>query len=227
MDRRTFLGSTAATAAGAVASRAFAETPPTTGWRRAELTTQIDVSAHAGPAQTWVPVVQGMGPYQRAAAPKITCSGVAEVVHDPHYDTPIVRARWTADGPKTLTVVQTVQTRDRGAVATLLSPAERAAWLKPTDSLPVDGIVHDTAQQIVGARTNPKEKVAAIYEWVVDNTFRDPATRGCGLGGIESLLVSKRLGGKCADINSLMTALCRASGVPARDAYGIRFAPSA
>ncbi|WP_174300603.1 transglutaminase family protein [Caulobacter sp. S45] len=226
MDRRTFISTAAA--AGAAATGALAadvsSSPP---WRRAELATEIDVSAHPGAAQTWIPVVQSVGPYQRASAPKITCTGAAQVVHDPAYGTPIVRARWAADGPKTLSVVQTVQTRDRGPVATPLSPAERAAWLKPTDSLPLDGIVHDTAMQIVGARTDPKEKLGAIYEWVVDNTFRDPATRGCGLGDIKSLLVSRRLGGKCADINSLMTALCRASGVPARDVYGIRFAPSA
>ncbi len=227
MDRRTFIKTTAATAVGAVASRALAEAPATSTWRRAELSTDIDVSAHPGAAQTWIPVVQTLGTYQRASAPRITCSGAAGVVHDLHYDTPMVRARWTAAGPKTLTVVQTVQTRDRGAVDTTLSASERATWLRPTDSLPLDGVVHDTAQQIVGARTDPREKVSAIYEWVVDNTFRDPATRGCGLGDIKSLLVSRRLGGKCADINSLMTALCRASGVPARDVYGIRFAPSA
>ncbi len=225
MDRRTFISTAAA--AGAAASGAFAEAPPASTWRRAELTTEIDVSAHPGAAQTWIPLVQTAAPYQRASAPRVTCSGVAEVVRDTHYDTPIVRARWTAEGSKTLSVVQTVQTRDRGVVAETLSPAEHSAWLKPTASLPLDGIVHDTARQIVGARTDPKEKVSAIYEWVVDNTFRDPATRGCGLGDIKSLLVSRRLGGKCADINSLMTALCRASGVPARDVYGIRFAPSA
>ena len=224
MDRRTFISTAAA--ASAVARGAFADAPAA-AWRRAELATAIDVSAHPGAAQTWIPIVQTMGTYQRASAPRISCSGVADVVHDPRYDTPMVRARWTAQGAKTLNVVQTVQTRDRGALTTTLSASERAAWLKPTDSLPLDGIAHDTAQQIVGARADPKDKVSAIYEWVVDNTFRDPATRGCGLGDIKSLLVSKRLGGKCADINSLMTALCRASGVPARDVYGIRFAPSA
>jgi transglutaminase-like putative cysteine protease len=40
------------------------------------------------------------------------------------------------------------------------------------------------------------------------------------------MLKTGYLGGKCADINSLMVALCRASGLPARDVYGIRLGPS-
>jgi transglutaminase-like putative cysteine protease len=41
------------------------------------------------------------------------------------------------------------------------------------------------------------------------------------------MLDSKNLGGKCGDINGLFVGLVRAAGVPARDLYGIRLAPSA
>src|ERR1700691_3085780 len=34
------------------------------------------------------------------------------------------------------------------------------------------------------------------------------------------------LGGKCADLNALYVGLARAAGLPARDLYGIRVAPS-
>jgi transglutaminase-like putative cysteine protease len=61
----------------------------------------------------------------------------------------------------------------------------------------------------------------------VDNTFRDPKTRGCGLGDIRFMLESKNLSGKCADLNALYVGLARAAGVPARDVYGIRVADSA
>jgi len=40
------------------------------------------------------------------------------------------------------------------------------------------------------------------------------------------MLESKDLGGKCADLNALFVGLCRASGLPARDVYGIRVAKS-
>ena len=35
------------------------------------------------------------------------------------------------------------------------------------------------------------------------------------------------LGGKCADLNGLFVGLCRSLGIPARDVYGLRVAPSA
>jgi transglutaminase-like putative cysteine protease len=46
--------------------------------------------------------------------------------------------------------------------------------------------------------------------------------RGCGRGDIRSMLETGNLGGKCADLNALYVGLARASGIPARDVYGIR-----
>ena len=69
-------------------------------------------------------------------------------------------------------------------------------------------------------------KARKIYEWIVANTYRNAANRGCGLGDISFMLQTGDLGGKCADLNALMVGLARASGIPARDLYGIRVAPS-
>ena len=228
MDRRRFVRSAFAGAACSglvppLASAAGQSAVP----RRAQITTTVDVSAHKGPAQVWIPMLESVRPYQQASDLKIVCSGVRDVVRDDRYGAAMVRARWGGDGPKTLTVTQTVETRDRRAVAASLSDAERRLWLQPTASAPTDGIVRERALGVVGDRRDPTQKVRALYDWIVDNTFRDPQTRGCGLGDIKSLLASGRFGGKCADLNGLMTGLCRAAGIPARDAYGIRFAPSA
>jgi rhodanese-related sulfurtransferase len=54
----------------------------------------------------------------------------------------------------------------------------------------------------------------------VENTYRNPDTRGCGLGDVFRLL--RDPGGKCADISSIYVALARAAGVPAREVFGIR-----
>jgi hypothetical protein len=43
----------------------------------------------------------------------------------------------------------------------------------------------------------------SIYEGIVDNTFRNPKARGCGVGDIRFMLESRDLGGKCADLNAL------------------------
>src|SRR5262249_15653476 len=69
------------------------------------------------------------------------------------------------------------------------------------------------------------ERARAIYEWIVDNTFRDPNVQGCGVGDVRFMLESNSLGGKCADLNALFVGLARAAGLPARGVYGLRVAP--
>ena len=80
---------------------------------------------------------------------------------------------------------------------------------------------------IVKGQTADVAKARAIYEWIVDNTFRDPKVKGCGLGDIKTMLETRYLGGKCADLNALYVGLARAAGLPARDVYGVRCADSA
>ena len=84
----------------------------------------------------------------------------------------------------------------------------------------------ETAALITAGKHTPRERLRAIYDWVVDHTHRDPDTPGCGRGDPRGMLEHNRMGGKCADINGLLVALCRAAGLPARDVYGIRVAPS-
>ena len=77
-----------------------------------------------------------------------------------------------------------------------VDPKVLAVYTEPTELLPTDGIVRETAQTIVkGVRGGHHEQARAIYEWVVENTFRDPKTRGCGIGDIKTMLETKNLGG--------------------------------
>jgi transglutaminase-like putative cysteine protease len=87
-------------------------------------------------------------------------------------------------------------------------------------------MVKSKAAEITKGAKTDTEKAQAIYDWIVDNTFRDPKVRGCGRGDIRFMLESGNLGGKCADLNALYVGLARAAGLPARDVYGIRVAKS-
>ncbi|HEU5250405.1 MAG TPA: transglutaminase-like domain-containing protein, partial [Thermoanaerobaculia bacterium] len=104
--------------------------------------------------------------------------------------------------------------------------ADLERFLRPTKLLPTDGIVRATATGITKGAKSDVAKARAIYEWIVENTYRNPKTRGCGVGDIRFLLESGDLGGKCADLNALYVGLARASGLPAREVYGIRVAKS-
>ncbi len=97
---------------------------------------------------------------------------------------------------------------------------------KPSKLIKTDGIVADTARGITQGKKSDVDKARAIYAWIVDNTFRDPKVRGCGIGDISTMLETGNLGGKCADLNALYVGLARAAGLPARDVYGVRCAAS-
>ena len=133
--------------------------------------------------------------------------------------------------PPVLTVTMRVETMDyRVATDTpngAKRPAELAANLKPTKLIPLDGIVRQTSDAITKGKTSDLAKARAIYDWIVENTVRDPEVEGCGLGDIRGMLEMKNLRGKCADLNALFVGLARSAGLPARDLYGLRVAPSA
>ncbi len=231
MDRRRVLiGGAALGAAPVTQAWSQAATPAAAdGWRGYELTTSVDLQAPAAPADVWLPVAApAPGPWQAAETPRFETTGRAELVRDPHYGALMLHVRWAEAAPaRTVTVRQRIRTRDRqGGDGRPLTPAERAFWTAPASSLPTGGIVRDTALRITAGKSEPRAKLRAIYDWVVDSTFRDAATRGCGTGDIENMLTTGRMGGKCADINSLLVGLCRASGIPARDVYGVRLGPS-
>jgi transglutaminase-like putative cysteine protease len=234
LNRRRFLANaaTASVAAAFVSNTstiaAAAEDKKSGAWRTFEVTTKVDLTDVSGPAKLWLPVVQTAGDYQRAETPRWTSdSNSIEMKKDAASGADILAVEWAGDGQRTIEFVQTVATRNRTADGVAVQQAELDAALVGTPSAPIDGIVKETAMKIVGDRRTDEEKARAIFAWVVENTFRDANIAGCGVGNVKDMLETGYFGGKCADINSLFTALARAAGLPARDVFGIRVADSA
>jgi transglutaminase-like putative cysteine protease len=226
MRRRDFIkGIAAAVPAAAFATRAAAVP---TGWREFEITYRIVMQDAKPPTRLWVPVPQDALDYQRVADLAWHPPVEARVIWEEASRAPIVSIAWPdpAWGAREAVIVARVMTRDRSGFYRDASHEELADALRPTASTPTDGIVLAKAREIVGSRTAPLDKARAIYDWIVDNTFRRAETRGCGLGDVGFMLETGDLGGKCADINSLFVGLARAAGLPARDFFGIRVADS-
>lgn len=99
-------------------------------------------------------------------------------------------------------------------------PAEIRKFTESTRLVPTDGKIGKLAAKIVKGKSGTLQRARAVYDWVVTNVRRDPTVKGCGLGIVERTLTSR--GGKCADISTVFVALARASGVPARDVFGLR-----
>jgi transglutaminase-like putative cysteine protease len=239
MRRREFLRTGAALAVGAALPRvAFADTPfapKPEAWRKFEITTRVEIVKPSGKVQAWVPLpaVDERDWMQPLGNEWKTNAQSAVPQRDAKYGAQMLHVEWADGEPAPVVdVVSRFTTRDRaidltrpGAVPPL-SEAERKLYTDATDLMPTGGIVKTTADQIVARASGDVDKARRIYEWIVDNTFRKAATRGCGVGDIASMLKTGDLGGKCADLNALYVGLARAVGLPARDVYGIRVAPS-
>lgn len=237
------IGAAAALAApGRVMAQAAAPAPtfaPSPGpWRQFALTTTIALARPDGAAarrEAWVPLpsLQAADWIRPGGSRWTTNARTATIERDPRYGAEMLHLVWRDDEEAPVAeVISEVGLRDRavdlaapGEVAAL-PLAERQLYLAPTALIPTDGIVKTTADRITAGAGSDLDKARAIYAWVVENTFRDAATRGCGTGDIAAMLTTGFLGGKCADLNALFVGLARAAGLPARDVYGIRVAPS-
>ena len=241
MNRRTFLKLSATAPAwspltGIVRADArpkeFDPRPGT--WRTYEVTTRVEIIDPAGVTRVWVPLPVIESDYQKVHGN--TWSGNAKVmerVTDPEHGAGMVYAEWAAgEKAPVVEIVSKFQTQDRAVdwsrkTRARLDAAAARKWTRPTDLMPTDGIVKETAEDVTRGKRTDVAKAQAIYDWILANTYRDPKVRGCGVGDIKAMLELKSFGGKCADLNGLFVGLARAAGVPARDMYGIRVGPSA
>jgi transglutaminase-like putative cysteine protease len=243
--RRTFLKGSAAvgallgTPSLVLAANPFPAHPmrfsPEPGeWRTFDVTTRVALAHPMGESRVWVPVPSIESDWQRTVGHSFQSNGQARLAADGIEGTRFVAAEFAADVKPVLEVTSRVQTRSRHA--DLNRPGKSFAredaaslhhYTRATALLPTDGIVRSTALKATQGAHTDVQKVHAIYNWVVANAWREPKVRGCGEGNIRTMLETGNLGGKCADINALFVGLCRAAGVPARDVYGLRLAPSA
>ncbi len=150
----------------------------------------------------------------------------AAVYTDKIFGNPMLYARWQAGASGRHLSLTFAASRDE--VIRRDFPSKEAAWdradfaleLAPTSLAPFNDQITSLAAKITQGKKGVLAKARAVYDWTVDNTYRNPETRGCGKGDVCQLLQDP--GGKCADISSVFIALARAAGVPAREVFGIR-----
>jgi len=236
MDRRDFVRAAGIASAGIALpryARLLGQGAAAGGWRTFEVVTRVEVLKPSGATRVWLPAALiANTPYQRTLANTFQCEGgKAKIVKNDADGLGIVSAEFPAGVKPVLTATSRIATRDWAVNVTAPGRTQKTTdelkhFLRPTKYLPTDGIVKETAAGITASRKTDLDKARAIYEWIVENTYRNPKTRGCGLGNIRFMLESRDLGGKCADLNALYVGLARAAGLPARDVYGIRAAKS-
>jgi transglutaminase-like putative cysteine protease len=238
MDRRDFLRFTGIASTSIMypmlAPPAHAQAATADKWRTFEVTTQVEVLKPSGVTRVWIPTPLSLeAPFHRTLSNDFTAEGgKSAVVTEAKYGAGIVWAEWPEGAKPILTHTSRFALRNfavdlsRPGNAKPEDPLILARYTQATDVMPTDGAVKKLSDDIVKGKQGNVEKSRAIYEWIVENTYRDAKTRGCGTGDIKFMVENKAWGGKCADLNALFVALARAQGIPARDVYGIRVAGS-
>jgi transglutaminase-like putative cysteine protease len=239
-NRRHLLQSAAAAAASlSLPLQAFAEersfAPRPGAWRTFELTTRAEPNLSQGATRVWLPIPSvDNNEWQRSLESSFTTNGTATRTTDGKDGAAILLVDFDASIKQPyVELTNRIQTRNRAvdwakkATPAKLDVADAEYWTRATSLIPTDGIVRDTARKAVGDARTDEEKVRRLYDWVVANAYREPQVRGCGEGDVKTMLETGNLGGKCADINALFVGLSRSIGIPARDVYGVRLAPSA
>jgi transglutaminase-like putative cysteine protease len=237
MNRRDFLRANGSMCAGWALSRAvpaFADSPSVAEWRTFEVVTRVELLKPDGVRHIWLPApLIHHTPYQNTISTRFTATnGTATLSRDKQSALGIVSAKYGANAKAALTLTSRVALKNYAvdlssrAAAPSAPQTELNYFLRPSQYVPTDGIVKQTALKATAGATTDIEKARAIYEWVVENTFRDPKIGGCGRGDIRHMLESGDMGGKCADLNALYVGLARSVGLPARHVYGLRIAKS-
>ncbi len=176
--------------------------------------------------RVWVPVAQ-TNDYQT----------VEDVVFDAGEAAAVAELTEDEQGNCMLYVEWDAQAAPESRVATVSFKASRDEILRPelveegqvegmdeylgeSKMVVTTGAVKELADEITAGEDTILGKARAIYDWIYDNMNRDNDVVGCGQGDVCTLIETKA--GKCTDINSVFVALCRASGIPAREMFGVR-----
>lgn len=236
MNRREFLRNHGLMCAGVALTRALPSSAltPSAGWRTFDVVTKVELLNPKGASRIWLPsALMRDTPYQRTLSNRFNApGGTATLTKDKQSALGIVSASYPANSQPVLTLTSRISLKNYGVDLSSPGPAPRVPrselnyFLQPSRYVPTDGIVRDTAIKATAGATSDIDKARAIYEWVVDHTFRNPKIRGCGRGDIKFMLESGDMGGKCADLNALYVGLARSVGLPARHVYGLRIAKS-
>nr|WP_020676501.1 transglutaminase family protein [Geopsychrobacter electrodiphilus] len=192
------------------------------------VTMEFDLSAHTTGQEVklWLPYPISSESQKIDQISWHTDSAETAVYTDSKDGNPILYSRWDEDAKSRKLILKFRAERAEQTSSKLIDqgiPLDQATfgrYLSATRLGPIDGPVKALANEITAGKKGILAKARAIYDWTVDNSFRDPETRGCGLGNVPQLL--ERPGGKCADISSLYVAIARSAGVPAREILGLR-----
>ncbi|MFW5936579.1 MAG: transglutaminase-like domain-containing protein [Desulfosalsimonas sp.] len=209
-----------------VAASAAAEIP--SGTITFEITPKVEKSVEI--LDLWVPYPLS-GAHQRVTDVRVDGNFDRRAVYrDPASDSVFLHARWQTAGKSPhlrLRFHVDLEGRSVDAIKDTGQPIPRPIrpYLAATSEVPAENEkIKEIAEEATKGKTGILEKARGVYEWVTENTYRDPSVQGCGLARPVRTLYQCSGGGKCADISAVFITVARAAGIPSREVYGLRLA---
>ena len=193
------------------------------------------VEPTVGANKAWIPLPTfEADDWQRPG--NVTWTGnakVAERVRDPKYGAEMLRVEWAADqqiaadrghrpGPGA-EPRGACRARARSRRSATPSASSTSA---ATELLPIDGLVKETAEDIVKGKTGRRRQGARALRMGGREHLPQRQDPGLRRRRHHRMIKTGNLNGKCADLNALFVGMARSVGLPARDVYGIRVVPS-
>ncbi|RXK00552.1 transglutaminase [Arcobacter sp. CECT 8986] len=200
--------------------------------RKFSVTNTFDLETNDQVAKLWVPLPLDSS-YQKVL--KVSYDGdfdEAFISNNNAYDTKLLFAKWNKNSKSRKLVVKfdiIMQERSVNfpkAKNSTIYPEDVKEFLKGTKHTPITKKLTSFANEITKDARTPLEKAQAIFDWTVDNMYRDESVIGCGVGDASRIIEKKLFGGKCTDVSSVFVALLRNAGIPAREVFGIRLGKS-
>jgi transglutaminase-like putative cysteine protease len=201
-------------------------------WRKFDIVTQLRFKKPPGRAQAWIPVPSvNTDEWSKALGSDWTTNAsTARLEQDAANGVDLVYLEWTgAEAEATVEISSHAETRDRVTEFTMpakaepLTDEERLRYTAPVSFVPHSDWLKTTAAEITENAKTDLGKAKAIYEWIVEERTCETNDLTVLLGtGDEGTLTPQG----CDYLNSLFVHLARVSGLPAREIYGVRVAPS-
>ncbi|MBY0577529.1 MAG: transglutaminase-like domain-containing protein [Burkholderiales bacterium] len=221
MNRRDFI-KLAASGGTLFAFPAWGYYDEIASWKTYRLNYHVSLPEEAGSAKLWLPLPDSNDTVYQRNLGSVWSEGPARasLFDPPKNPAAAFFGEWIKSGPRNITVGTMIKTADR--TADLRKPgSEKIPPALKHYLAPGSNVVRKTAMSVTRTAKTPLGKARAIYDWVVENAYYDPAIEGCGKGDAGEMLESGKMGGKSMDMASLFVSLCGSAGIPARGTYGI------
>jgi len=175
--------------------------------------------------EIWVPIPQSNF-YQEISALSINTDLLYSIQTDPEYGNKILYARVHAgeNDPIRLELKFTVHRKQYSVWDAVQKDFSRSdenslnRFLQPDVLVPIDGIIAETAQEVVKPGMSDLEKARVLYDYVVGTMKYDKSGEGWGRG--DAVYACDVRKGNCTDFHSLFIGMARSVGIPARFVSG-------